>query len=154
MRHGEAAFVDRGPALSRDPLRPQTRERQRRYGPNSMTRSKVASGPKVTRRRWPPSARALDALIAEAIVDAYGDAEQRVGFLTMLEERLEIPFEVQILGTLAKVERIDVIDDQILAICRSGRSRQAIPILELPLPDPRPNGAEWIEAYRRWVRGG
>lgn len=54
---------------------------------------------KVTRRRWPPSARALDALIAGAIVDAYGDDEQRVGFLTMLEERLEMPFEVQILGT-------------------------------------------------------
>jgi Calcium binding len=35
-------------------------------------------------------------LIAEAIVDAYGDDEQRVGFLTMLEERLEMPFEVQI----------------------------------------------------------
>jgi hypothetical protein len=119
-----------------------------------MTRSKVAPGPKVARRRWPTSAKALDALIAEAIVDAYGDDEQRVGFLTMLEERLEMPFEVQILGTPAKVERIDVIDDQILAICRSGRSRQAIPILELPLPDPRPNGAEWIEAYRRRVRGG
>ena len=71
----------------------------------------------------------------------------------MLEERLEMPFEVQILGTPAKVERIHVIDDQILAICRSGRSRQAIAILELPLPDPRPNGAEWIEAYRHWARG-
>jgi hypothetical protein len=121
---------------------------------SSMTRSKVAPCPKVARRRWPPSARALDALIAEAIVDAYGDDEQRIGFLTMLEERLEMPFEVQILGTPAKVERIDMIDDQILATCRSGRSRQAIPILELPLADPRPNGAEWVEAYRRWTRGG
>ena len=119
-----------------------------------MNRSKVAPGPKVARRQWPPGARALDALIAEAIVDAYGDDEQRVAFLTMLEERLEMPFEVQILGTPAKVERIDVIDDQILVICRSGRHRQAIPILELPLPDPRPNGAEWIKAYRRWVRRG
>jgi hypothetical protein len=58
----------------------------------------------------------------------------------MIEERLEMPFEVQILGSPAKVERIDVIDDQIVAICRSGRSRQAIPILELPLPDSRPRG--------------
>jgi hypothetical protein len=48
----------------------------------------------VARRRWPPAATALDALIEEAIVDAYGDDEQRVGFLTMLEERLDMPSKV------------------------------------------------------------
>ena len=118
-----------------------------------MTRAKPAQGVRVTRRRWPPTATELEALIAEATVDAYGDDEQRVGFVTMLEDRLAMPFEVQILGTPGKVERIDEIDGQIVAICRSGRFRQAIPILELPLADPRPLGAEWIEAYRRWVRG-
>jgi len=92
-------------------------------------------------------------LIADAIVDAYGDDEQRVGFLTMLEDRLDMPFEVQILGSSATVERIDEKDYQIAAICRSGRFRQAIPILELPLPHPPPKGAEWIEAYRRFLRG-
>jgi len=40
--------------------------------------------------------------------------------------------------------------DQIVAICRRGRERQSIPILDLPLPAPLPAGAEWIEAYRRW----
>lgn len=28
---------------------------------------------------------------------------------------------------------------------------QAIPILDLPLPVPRPDGAEWIDAYRHWL---
>jgi len=32
----------------------------------------------------------------------------------------------------------------------SGRSRQCIPILDLPVPTPPPGGAEWIEAYRHW----
>jgi hypothetical protein len=105
------------------------------------------------RRGWPPSTKKLDALIADAIVDAYGDDEQRVGFFTMLEERLDLPFEVQILGGPATVERIDEKGDQIVAICRNGRFRQAIPILELPLPSPPPKGAEWIEAYRRFLRG-
>jgi len=50
--------------------------------------------------------------------------------------------------------RIDITqDEQIVAICRRGRSRQAIPILDLPLSDPRPGGAEWIEAYRQWAGG-
>jgi hypothetical protein len=30
------------------------------------------------------------------------------------------------------------------------RSRQALPILDPPLPTPLPDGAEWIEEYRQW----
>lgn len=107
---------------------------------------------KSTGPRWPPSPKELDSLIEDAIVDAYGDDEQRVGFLTALQDRLDLPFDVRILGVGARVERIDEIDDQIVAICRAGRYRQLIPILELPLPDPPPRGAEWIEAYRRFLR--
>jgi hypothetical protein len=78
-----------------------------------------------------------------------------VGFYTMLDERLEAPFNTEILGVAVIVERIDMTDnEQIVALCRSGRTRQSIPILELPLPSPRPAGAEWIEAYRSWVLGG
>lgn len=93
------------------------------------------------------------ALIAEATVDAYNESEQRTGFLTMLEEHLDMPFEATILGVSVIVERVGVTDDdQIVAICRRGRLQQAVPILELPLPTPRPAGTEWIDAYRRWSR--
>jgi hypothetical protein len=112
---------------------------------------------RTTRRgeRWPPPKAKLAALIEEAIVDAYGESEQRVGFYTLLDERLETPFGTEILGVTVTVERIDMTDDeQIVAICRRGRTLQSIPILELPLPSPRPAGAEWIEAYRSWVVGG
>jgi hypothetical protein len=106
------------------------------------------------RKRWPPSATELDRLIEEAIVDAYGAGEQRTAFYTMLEEHLAMPFDVDILGVTATVDRIDMADDeQIVAVCRRGRTRQAIPILELPMPQQPPVGAEWIEAYRRWARG-
>jgi hypothetical protein len=72
----------------------------------------------------------------------------------MLEEHLRVPFEAEILGVAATVERIDMTDDEhIVAICRRGRSRQAIPILDLALADPLPAGAEWIKAYHYWARG-
>jgi Calcium binding len=97
----------------------------------------------------------LEALIEEAIVDAYAESEQRVGFLTMLEEHLAVPFATEILGTAVRVERVDLNDaEEIVAICRRGRQRQMIPILNLPLPSPPPVGWEWIEAYRHWARGG
>ena len=93
-------------------------------------------------------------MVEEAIVDAYGDSEQLVGFLTMLEEKLACPFMTAILGTPVRVERVTFNEaEEIVAICRRGRQRQMIPILNLPLPSPPPAGWEWIEAYRYWARG-
>ena len=96
----------------------------------------------------------LDKLIEEATVDAYDESEQIVGFQTMLEEHLAMPFETEVLGVKVTVEAVDLSDDdQIVAVCTRGKSRQRITILDLPLTKPPPKGAEWIDAYRRWVRG-
>jgi hypothetical protein len=110
------------------------------------------SRPQSAHRRW--SSARLDALIEEATVDAYGDEEQRGGLFTMIEEHLALPFETDVLGVPVTVERVDLtVTEEIVAICRRGRARQALSILELPVPEPPPEGAEWIEAYRRWARG-
>lgn len=98
--------------------------------------------------------RKLDALVDQAIVDAYGDDEQRLGFFTMMEDHLKTPFGTVVLGVPVTVEAVELEKDDILAICVRGKERQAVPILKLPLPAPRPNGAEWIEAYRHWSHGG
>jgi Calcium binding len=96
----------------------------------------------------------LTQLIEEAVVDAYTEEEQVAGFLTMIEEHLALPFPVKILGDDADVEKVDMtLDGQIVGICRRGKTRQKIPILDLPLPTPTPAGAEWIAAYRHWRRG-
>ncbi len=101
-----------------------------------------------------PSTARLDRLIEDAIVDAYGEDEQRTAFLTMLEDNLELPFETVVLDVSVVVEKVDLRETgEIVAICRRGKGRQAVPILELPLPTPLPAGAEWIQAYRRWARG-
>jgi hypothetical protein len=39
------------------------------------------------------------------------------------------------------------------AVCTRGTVKQHIPILDLPSPTPPPEGAEWINAYRRWAKG-
>jgi hypothetical protein len=83
----------------------------------------------------------LDDLIDEALTDAYGESEQATGFYTMLENDLHLPFETEILGVTATVESIDITeDDQLIAVCRAGKTRQRISLLELPLPSPSPAG--------------
>jgi hypothetical protein len=97
------------------------------------------------------SRAALDELVAEAVVDAYNDDEQLTGLYTMIEENLVMPFDTRVLGVEVTVRRVDLQAEGIVAICQRGRDRQAIGILELPLPDPAPEGAQWIAAYRHWA---
>ncbi|MCX7031450.1 MAG: hypothetical protein NTU62_15205 [Spirochaetes bacterium] len=119
-----------------------------------MARTNKKTAPRSNRRSRRPADAKLDQMIEEAIVDAYGESEQTVGFFTMLDENLAVPFQTEMLGVTVTVERIDMTDDeQITAVCARGKSRQHVPILELPLPHPAPKGSEWINAYRRWARG-
>ena len=85
----------------------------------------------MPRRRQPAiSSAELDELIEEATVD----------------------FQAMVLGVPVTVARVDVTtDDQIVAICACDGHRQTIPILELPVSHPAPDGWEWVEAYRRWA---
>jgi hypothetical protein len=99
------------------------------------------------------STRELDALVEEATVDAYGEDEQLSGFSVMIDNDLALPFDTVVLGievTVTKVEQ--VAGNGIAAVCRRGRFTQRIGILDLPLPSPPPDGAQWIEAYRHWAQ--
>ena len=95
----------------------------------------------------------LDELIEQATVDAYGDHEQFTAFLTVIEDEVAFPFRTQVLGAEVTVERVDQNRaGGIVAICARGDHRQVMALVDLPLPDPPPKGAQWIAAYRRWAR--
>jgi hypothetical protein len=95
----------------------------------------------------------LDALVEEATVDAYGDEEQLGGFAVMIEDNLELPFETTVLGMTVTVQKIIQTDSGIVADCVRDGHHQAISVLDLLLPEPPPEGAEWIAAYRHWAAG-
>jgi hypothetical protein len=94
----------------------------------------------------------LDAMVADATVDAHDEDEQLAGFHDVFEEHLAVPFETTVLGVAVTVEGISLTSSGITAICVRGEHRQAIPILDLPPPVPPPAGVEWIAAYRHWAR--
>ncbi len=120
--------------------------------PRSRKKAKSKAGRKV-RPRTLGKAR-LEAMAEEATVDAYDESEQAMGWFAMFEEHLALPFDTKVLGVDVTVDKIDLSDgDGVIVVCRRGKERQALPIIELPLPSPPPPGWEWIEAYRQWVRG-
>ncbi|MGH3779172.1 MAG: hypothetical protein ACRDRO_00710 [Pseudonocardiaceae bacterium] len=78
-------------------------------------------------------------MIAEATIDCYNASERVMGFHTMIDEHLEVPFQTCVLGADVTVTGVDLSDDeQVVVICARGRWRQRIPVLELPLPTPPP----------------
>ena len=69
------------------------------------------------------SAAKPDALIEEAIVDAYDESEPAMGFYTMLSEHFECRFKTEVLGVEVTVE-LDLADDhQIVVLCTRGKLR-------------------------------
>ena len=75
----------------------------------------------------------LDELIAEATVDCYNESEEFTGIFTMLEENLVVPFATKLLGVEVKVERVDLNKaDEIMAVCRRGREKLRVPVIDLP----------------------
>jgi len=62
-----------------------------------------------------------------------------------------VAVDSRVLGVEVTVRKVDLRADDVAAICHRGRDRQAIGILDLPLPDTAPEGAQWIAAYGHWA---
>lgn len=90
-------------------------------------------------------------LTDEATIDAQDADEQQAGFVVMMGEHLELPFETTVLGVTVKVEKVTHTETGIVADCVRDGHHQPISVTDLPLPDPAPEGAEWIAAYRHWA---
>ncbi|MFF9406196.1 hypothetical protein ACF1B0_11790 [Streptomyces anandii] len=71
----------------------------------------------------------------------------------MIEEGLAVPFTMTVPGVEVSVVGVDLTEDGgVVARCARGTVRQDIGILDLPLPEPAPEGRQWVEAYRSWAR--
>ena len=94
----------------------------------------------------------LSEMVHYAMQDAYGPNEQAWAWQCVVEDRLALPFETMIFGAKVAVVAIDVTNDNaVVAVCKRGRERRTIPLADLPLPRPTPEGAEWVTAYKRWL---
>ncbi|REE57689.1 hypothetical protein BX257_0052 [Streptomyces sp. 3212.3] len=100
---------------------------------------------------WPPPRSNSQPGLESSRDDAYGEDEQCAAFQTFIEDCLALPFSTVVLGVTVTVTAIqDRPGSGITALCRHGRHTQAIGTLDLPPPDPTPEGWAWVEAYRRW----
>lgn len=105
--------------------------------------------------RFAVQQRRIRRLIEEATVDCYDEGEQASGFLAMIQDHLACPVMARVVGEPVQVVGFDNAEGgtDIVALCRRQGKTYKIGILSLEWAGKPPKGAEWVEAYRAWLRG-
>jgi hypothetical protein len=138
--------------------------------PNSPTASVPDWLPGRHRKDWLPSRRRiimgkkrtkkdearLRALIEEATVDCYSEDEVQVGFQVTVADNVICPFKAKVIGE--EVEVVELREAEmgygVDAVCRYKGKEYRVNIDSLEWPKQKPQGYEWVEAYRFWRGGG
>ena len=75
----------------------------------------------------------LEELIEEATVDCYDEYESRVGFLTMIQDNVTVPFQATLNGNPVTVSEIDGTDRVIKAVIKENGKSYPVDILDLEI---------------------
>ncbi len=123
----------------------------RRYDASTMT------------RRHRDDSEALDALLEEILIDAYGDDEQLTAFQTTFEDQVALPADAFVIGERIFVIGIDYDGNQRRGLTATvsrlppsgGTRRRGGGDYVVSLPDvrfsPDSEGARYVAAYRKWL---
>jgi len=95
----------------------------------------------------------IQELIEEAIIDAYDEEEQFMGFFNMIEENVKTPFKAKVIGEEVEVVEITMGEtNEFLAVCKRNGKKHTVNLTSLKFCDPLPAGYEWIEAFLEWKK--
>jgi hypothetical protein len=98
--------------------------------------------------------RALDELIEEITVDAYGDDEQLWAFRQAIEDEVSLPADGFVIGEPVEVVEIDYDGNErrgLTAKCRRvDGSEHLVGAAEVVFPE-KSSGARYVAAYRKWL---
>ena len=97
---------------------------------------------------------AIDELIEEILVDAYGDHEQLWSFRQAFEYNARFPFAGRVVGVDVEVTKVDFDGDErrgLLAVCRREGERHSVSLFDVVPAGLLPlETRQLLDAYRRW----
>ncbi|MGQ0433134.1 MAG: hypothetical protein ACT452_12090 [Microthrixaceae bacterium] len=97
---------------------------------------------------------AIDELIEEVIVDAYGEYEQLSSFCQAFEDGARFPFRGRVVGVEVEITAVDSDGDErhgLVAVCCRGDEHHTVSLLDVTATGPLPlNTRQLLDAYRRW----
>ena len=98
-----------------------------------------------------PTKKNLDKLIQEATIDCYDEGECLSGFYTILEENIQFPFPAIVIGEEVEVVGVEWADNGIKAQCHRKHKSYSVNIVDIEYNSNIVLGAEWINAYKKWI---
>ena len=108
----------------------------------------------MSRKRRHDELAALDELIEEITVDAYGDAEQLWAFRQALEDEVSLPADGFVIGEPVAVVEIDYEGNErrgLTAKCRrADGSEHVVGASDVVFPEES-TGARYVAAYGKWL---
>jgi len=97
---------------------------------------------------------AVDDLIEEIVVDAYGEHEQLWSFRQAFEDNARFPIAGRVVGVEVEVTEVDFDGDErrgLIAVCRRAGERHTVSLLDVTPAGPLPlETRQLLDAYRRW----
>jgi len=100
----------------------------------------------------------IEALIAEIVVDAYGDDEQLWSSRQWFEDSATLPFRATVVGAEVDVLAIEYDGDDrrgLVARCQRDDQRHLVSLLDItPTGSVPSDTARLLAAYRRWATAG
>ena len=97
---------------------------------------------------------ALDELIADITLDAYGEDEQLAAFCQVFEDEVPLPAEGFVIGELVSIVAFDYDGNErrgLTAKCRrADGSEHLISVADVVFPK-NSHGARYVAAYRKWL---
>lgn len=107
----------------------------------------------MARKRSSQDRERLRALIEEATVDCYEQAEEHMGLVTMIEENVACPFPARVIGEDVEVVSLEAPGRGfgLNAVCRYKGKEYRVDAGSLEWPKKKPEGFEWVEAYLAWT---
>lgn len=88
-----------------------------------------------------------------ALVDAYGDDEQAVAWLTCFEEMFGRFKRVNVMGHEVALEGFDLSNDTVVAVCRQAKEKARVTLESVEFPELTPIETLWLKAWKQFSRG-
>jgi len=94
--------------------------------------------------------KSVQACIDLALIDAYGEDEQAMAWLTCIEELFGRFKQVKLLDQDVALIGFDLDRHAVVAVCRKGKRKVRATLDSIEFPQPTPVERLWLQAWKKY----
>ncbi len=96
--------------------------------------------------------KSVQACIDVALIDAYGEEEEAVAWLSCIEEMFGRFAQVSVMGRDVVLIGFDLRHGDVVAVCRDGKHKARLTLDSVDFPGLTPIEKRWLQAWKQYLR--